>query len=229
MIKLPKFDTQSMYDYETNFHLTMDEDRLAKFITHFEAFKISRSIPGEIIECGVFKGTSLNRFAMFRKIMGGNHTSRIIAFDIFSNKYPNTRFKEDQEQRRHWIKTAGSSSISIGQLTKIFNKNSIKNFKFIAGDVLKTVPRFKKKNPGLKIALLNIDIDFVEATLTCLNHFYENVSKGGVILLDNYAGRGTSGKYLHGDTTAIDSFFKEKKVKIQKFYFSARPSYIIKK
>ena len=59
MIKLPKFDSQSMYDYETNFHLTMNEDRISKFLTHYEAFKISKEIPGEIVECGVFKGTSL--------------------------------------------------------------------------------------------------------------------------------------------------------------------------
>ena len=45
MIKLPKFDNQSMYDYETNFHLTMDEERISKFLTHYEAFKISSQIP----------------------------------------------------------------------------------------------------------------------------------------------------------------------------------------
>jgi hypothetical protein len=229
MIKLPKFNSQSMYDYETNFHLTMNEERLSKFLTHYEAFKISSEIPGEIVECGVFKGTSIARFAMFRKIMGGDHTARIIAFDVFSNKYPNTKFKEDKIQRKHWIKTAGSSSISSNQLKYVFKKNSINNFQLISGDVLKTVPKFKKNNPGLKISLLNIDIDFIEPTLVCLNHFYDCVSKGGVILLDNYAGRGASGKYLHGDTSAIDKFFKNKKISIQKFYFSSRPSFIIKK
>ena len=120
MIKLPKFDTQSMYDYETNFHLTANEERMSKLITHYEAFKLSQNIPGEIVECGVFKGTSLMRFALMRKIIGGNHTTRILAFDVFSNKYPNTKFKEDRAQRKHWIKTAGGSSISKSQLIKIF-------------------------------------------------------------------------------------------------------------
>ena len=60
----------------------------------------------------------------------------------------------------------------------MFLKNSINNFEIIAGDVLKTVPKFKKNNPGLKISLLNIDIDFIEPTLICLKHFYECVSKG---------------------------------------------------
>ena len=70
MIKLPKFDAQSMYDYETNFHLTMNEERISKLLTHYEAFKISSKTPGEIVECGVFKGTSLVRFGMMRKIFG---------------------------------------------------------------------------------------------------------------------------------------------------------------
>ncbi len=229
MIKLPKLDIQSMYDYETNFHLTMNEERLSKFLTHFEAFKLSQNVPGEIVECGVFKGTSLMRFGMLRKVFGGDHTSRLIGFDVFSNKYPNTKFKEDKIQRKHWIKTAGSSSISETQLKKIFKNRKISNFQIIKGDVNKTVPKFIKKNPGIKISLLNIDIDFVEPTLTVLENFYNKVSKGGIILLDNYAGRGSSGKYLHGDTLAIDNFFKNKDIKIKKFGFAARPCFIQKK
>jgi len=229
MIKLPKFNSQSMYDYETNFHLTMNEERLGKFLTHYEAFKISKNIPGEIVECGVFKGTSLIRFGMFRKIFGGDHTSRLIAFDVFSDKYPNTKFKEDQIQRKHWIKTAGSSSISASQLKKIFKSRKILNYQIIKGDVVKTVPKFVEKNPGLKISILNIDIDFIEPTITVLENFFNKVSKGGVILLDNYAGRGSSGKYLHGDTVAIDNFFKNKNIEIKKFNFTARPCFIIKK
>ena len=76
------------------------------------------------------------------------------------------------------------------------------------------------------MSLLNIDIDFVEPTLVCRN--FMNVFLGGNITSDNYAGRGSSGKYLHGDTTAIDEFFKNKNVVIKKFSFSPRPSFIIK-
>ena len=77
MIKLPKLDNQSMYDYETNFHLTMNEERLSKFLTHFEAFKISQNIPGEIVECGVYNGNTLaflgktlDQFELEKKIWG---------------------------------------------------------------------------------------------------------------------------------------------------------------
>tara|TARA_B110001450_G_C17628723_1_gene484334 strand:- start:828 stop:1517 length:690 start_codon:yes stop_codon:yes gene_type:complete len=229
MIKLPKSDNQSMFDYETYFSLTMNEERLGKFLAHYEAMKIAENIPGEIVECGVFKGTSLMRFAIMRQLMGGDKSARIYGFDVFSDKYPNTKFAEDKVQRDHWIKTAGGKSIGDKQLSKLFKKKNINNFSLIAGDVNKTIPRFKKQNPGFKISLLNIDIDFVEPTLTVLNNFYDCVTKGGIILLDNYAGRGNSGKYLFGDTKAIDVFFKKKSIQIKRFSFAARPCYIIKK
>ena len=44
MIKIPKFTEQQMYDYETFFHLSMNENRLSKFLAHYESFKISKNI-----------------------------------------------------------------------------------------------------------------------------------------------------------------------------------------
>ena len=116
---------------------------------------------------------------MMRKLIGGNKSRRLIAFDVFSDKYPNTKFKEDHFQRKHWIKTAGSRKISPEQLKKILKRNQIDNYELIKGDVVKTVPKFKKINPGIKISLLNIDIDFIEPTIICLENFYSCVSKGG--------------------------------------------------
>ena len=92
MIELPNFDEQSRYDYETHFHLTLELSRLAKFVAHYEAFKAVNELPGAIVECGVFKGTSLARFAMFRELLGNNFSSKIIAFDVFSDEFPNTRY-----------------------------------------------------------------------------------------------------------------------------------------
>ena len=121
--------------------------------------------------------------------MGGNKSRRLIAFDIFSNKYPNTKFKEDHAQRRHW-KNSRFKFNQSRSTKKNSKKNQIDNFELISGDVVKTVPKFKKQNPGwLKFLLLNIDIDFVEPTVVCLKNFYDCVSKGGIILLDNYAGK----------------------------------------
>ena len=228
MIRLPKFNTQNMYDAETQFNLFMNKERLSKFLIHYELFKKIHKINGSIVECGVFKGTSLSRFAMMRELFFKQNKKKLIAFDVFSDKFPNTKFKNEKIQRSHWIKTAGGSSIATSQLHKIFKRKKIKNYELIKGDVLKTIPKYVKKNPNLKISLLNVDIDFVETTQCVLENFYDKVSKNGIILFDNYEGIGTGGTFYKGETAVINSFLKKMKKKIIKFPFFNRPSYIIK-
>ena len=185
MIKLPKFTTQNMFDAETHYNLFMNEERFSKLLIHYEVFKKIKNISGSIIECGVFKGTSFSRFAMLRELIGSTKKNKLVAFDVFSDDFPNTNFQNEKIQRSHWIKTAGGSSISTNQLDKIFKKKKIENYELIKGDVLKTIPRYIKNNPKLKISLLNIDIDFVETTQCVLDNFYDKVVKGGIILFDN--------------------------------------------
>ena len=66
------------------------------------------------------------------------------------------------------------------------------------------------ENKGLKISLLNIDIDFVEPTYCALENLYPLVMPGGIVLLDNYAGESPEGIALHGDTKGVDDYFKDK-------------------
>lgn len=228
MIKLPKFTLQNMYDAETHYNLFMNEERFSKLLIHYEIYKKVKKIPGAIVECGVFKGTSFSRFAMMRELIGNSKKNRLIAFDVFNDDFPNTKYENEKKQRQHWIKTAGGSSISTSQLDKIFKKKKIKNYELIKGDVLKTIPNYIKRNPNLKISLLNVDIDFVETTKCVLDNFYSKVSKGGIILFDNYDGVGTGGTFYKGETDTINKFLKKVKKKIIKFPFCERPSYIIK-
>ena len=228
MIKLPKFNIQNMYDAETHYNLFMNKERFSKLLIHYEVFKKIKDIPGSIVECGVFKGTSFSRFAMMRELISNSKVNKLIAFDVFNDNFPNTKYKNEKKQREHWIKTAGGSSISTAQLDKIFKKKKIKNYELVKGDVLKTIPNYLKKNPNLKISLLNIDIDFVETTQCVLDNFYSKVSKGGIILFDNYEGIGAGGTHYKGETRTINKFLKKVKKKIIKFPFFNRPSYIVK-
>ena len=226
MIKLPKFTSQSMYDSETDFNLQMNRERLSKFLIHYEIFKKIVKVKGDIVECGIFKGTSFVRLALFRELF--KKKCKLIGFDIFADVYPNTSFKNEKKHRAHWIKTAGHSSISESQMYKVFKKKNIKNVKLIKGDVLKTIPEFAKKNKNNQISFLNIDLAFVEPTECALDYLYDNVSKGGAIVFDNYGGTGKDGTFYEGETRVIKKFLKRHNKKIKFFDYFVRPSYIIK-
>lgn len=101
------------------------------------------------------------------------------------------------------------------------NKRCDRNVELIAGDICKTVPKYIKENPQLKISLLNLDTDIYEPAVTMLENLYSRIEKGGVLILDDY---GTS----PGETKAVDEYFKDKNIRIYKFPFCMTPCYIIK-
>lgn len=220
MINLPNF--KKTFTYENDFYLSCKTDRIAKLVSHYELFRLAEQIPGDMIECGVFKGASFSRFAMFRELSKNTLQKKIIGFDTFG-KFPNTSFKNDNKSRKNFIKVAGGTSISKNQLINVLkNKGITKKIELIKGDITKTVPKYVKSHPKLKISLLNLDTDIYEPAVTILEYLYPKISKGGILILDDY-------KVFPGETKAVNDYFKDKKVSIKKFSFSKTPYYIIKK
>ena len=216
MIKLPNF--HKSFDYENNFYLSCDNSRIGKMIAHYELFKLSSKIPGCIIECGVFKGASLIRFATFLKLLKSN--KKIIAFDTFG-KHTTTKISSDHKRRKILL-SHGKEAISEKQLMNILKRKGLeKNIQLIKGDITETVPNYLKLNPKLKISLLNLDVDFYEPSMSILENFYPKLSKGGILMLDDYG-------VWDGETMAVDEYFIDKKIKIRKHMFSPTPSYVIK-
>ena len=56
----------------------------------------------------------------------------------------------------------------------------------VEGSIEKTAPDFISKNSGIRISILNIDMDIYEPTLAALENFYDLVVPGGIIILDEY-------------------------------------------
>ena len=214
-------EIEDAFVHENNFYVTCDNSRIGKFIAHYELFKRIQNIKGAIVECGVFKGMSLLRFATFRQLLTDTSTQPIYGFDTY-DEFPETNFEEDKPLRNTFINSAGSSSISVKDLYDLLQKKNIaNNVSLIAGDICFTVPDFAAKNKDLKIALLNIDVDIYEPAVVVLEQLYPMVAKGGVVLLDDY-------NKFPGETKAVNDYFKNRNVKIEQFPFSAYPYFIIK-
>lgn len=219
MIILP--DYEKTFEYENNFYLSSDVSRISKILAHYEFYKMVAGIPGSIVECGVFKGISLIRFATLRNILGTSFSKAIIGFDSFG-QFPETRFDDDKEMRQYHLDTAGGESISKSQLMDILKRKGVDgSVELVEGDITKTVPAYVKKHPELRISLLNLDVDIYEPSVTVLEEFYPRIVKGGIILLDDYG-------FFAGESKAVDDYFKDMKVQISKLPFCMTPSYIVK-
>jgi hypothetical protein len=219
MIKLPNI--KDSFEFENNFYLTCNSDRISKLLIQYELFLKTKNIPGEIVECGVFKGTSLIRFASYRNFYK-KQTKKIIGFDTFG-KFPSAGFSKDINVRKKFVQQSGNQSIAKKQLEKILKHKKIgMNVELVKGDIRKTIIEYLEEYPKLKISLLNLDVDLYEPSKVILENFYPRMTKGGIIILDDYG-------VFPGETKAVNEFIKKTKIKIQKFDFRKTPSYIIKK
>ena len=221
MSKLPSLEDKARFEYENNFYLTCDMSRISKFATHLELFKRVSGRAGDIIECGVFKGASLSRFIKFRSLFENVYSKKIIAFDIFG-KFPDTKYEKGKEERNAFVREAGENSISKNRLSFILEKlNLNQNIELVEGDIPETVPEYMLKNPHQRISLLHVDVDLYESTKVCLEVFFPLVVRGGIVILDDYGA-------FAGANKAIDEYFVDKDIKIQKLSYSSNISFVEK-
>ena len=218
MIDLP--DPEEAFRWENSFYLTASPMRLGKLLAQWEIFKRIIGLPGAVVECGVFKGCSLARLAMFRALCSTPHSKPIVAFDTF-DRYAQADTPRDETLRARMVRDAGEDGISCGQMMGVLEeKECAPNVTLCAGDIRETVPKYVRDHPELKIALLNLDVDFQEAAETVLEHLYPRLVTGGILMLDDYG-------VFEGETIAADNYFKGK-VKIERFPYAYSPSYLVK-
>ena len=209
-----------------NFSLYARRILIKRFLAHYELFRKTINLPGDIVELGVFRGSSLMSFANFLEIRNmGDRQKQVFGFDNFAGL---TELSDkDGSANEHFEKNEGgfNSSIFEDMLRDIVNIYDNDRFipykprvKLIKGDVRETVPRFVKENPGLRISLIHFDIDLYEATKISLECFYPLVVNGGVLLFDEYGIRP-----WEGESTAVDEYFKDKNVVLQKFDWAPNP------
>ena len=143
-----------------------------------------------------------------RFILAEDHKYAVPLFDMFTN-FPKNIEDYEKKSAENYIKDANFKGISIKSLENIAHKFVKKNkLELIKGDICKTSLDYIKKNRGFKISLLHLDLDTYKGTKASLNNFYKHMSKGSLIVLDEYGGRGW------GETEATDEFLKDKNLKI---------------
>ena len=115
----------------------------------------------------------------------------------------------------------GGDGISVSELEDCLKYKKIRNVELIKGDINSTLEGYILKNPAVKVALLHIDVDVEKPTKTILENLYDKVVPGGLIVLDDYG-------VIQGETKAVDDFFSDMKIKLQKLPLSKTPVFIVK-
>lgn len=215
------FDFDKKWEYENGFYLSCQNNRIGKLINHYELYKKILNIPGHILEFGVFKGTSLIRLLTFRDLLEATDSRKVFGFDMFG-KFPTSDLNHKQDLAFvEKFELEGGHGIAKENLIQSLESKKINNYELIKGDISETLPKFLNDNPQFRFSFIHIDVDVYEPSKLILELCWEKLNKGGLIVLDDF---GT----VYGETVAVEEFFENKEVQIQKLPFSHIPSFIVK-
>ena len=220
--------SQKIYDNFNGFILSSDTKVFGKLVARTLLMEKVKDIPGDIVELGVFKGTGLLSFLKLKKYLCPNSRKKVIGFDFFdTDSLLESLVDQDKEAMKTLFKDRGfSHEVSfVEYLRKLAFESGFKDYEFdlIKGDVSKTTEEYVSSRPGLKISLLYLDLDLGEPTYNSLCTMWSRVSKGGIVVFDEY------GYHKWSESQGVDRFFSDKDVEIKSLNFLAPTAYVVKK
>lgn len=214
-----------------NFSIYTRRIFLKRFLAHYELFRRVVDLPGDIVELGVYRGTTLMHWANFLEIRCmGDRQKQIFGFDNFRG-FTTLHEKDGTSDQTVSKVTSGFDAQVFEEILEdaisIYDRDRFIPYKprviLVKGNIEETVPKFVEEHPGLRISLLHFDCDMYEPTKVGLEFLWPLVVPGGVVLFDEYGIRPWA-----GESNAVDEYLKGK-IKIRRFDWAPNPGgYVVK-
>ncbi len=177
-------------------------DNIYKLLRHLNLYSyiedvLTRKIEGDFAECGCWNGNSL--FATKLLIDKYNSNKEIHVFDSFEGGLSD--FKEEDIEggsfyTNEMIQTIRnqfkSSYLKLRNETK-----SLKNIYLNKG----WIPEVFQSQKDRSYSFVHVDVDLYEPTFESHKYFFERLTKGGIIICDDYGY-----KQFPGSTRAVEKF-----------------------
>lgn len=198
------FNRQEIEDVLAVLPYTMtSRERLVSLIRAVH-YVLDREIPGDIVECGVWRGGSMMTVArtLHRR---GVTDRRLWLYDTFTGM---TRPGDadvsaaNQPALQTWERQPGWCLAGLEEVRHNLDGTGYPaaNLRYVVGEVEKTIP---EQIPD-QIALLRLDTDWYESTRHEMQHLFPRLSRGGVLILDDYG-------YWQGARKAVDEYLQATK------------------
>ncbi|HWL98962.1 MAG TPA: TylF/MycF/NovP-related O-methyltransferase [Nocardioidaceae bacterium] len=164
---------------------------------------VRHQIPGDIVECGVWRGGSMQAAAL-TLLDSGEVTRDLHLYDTFEGMTP-----PDEVDRRRDGTPAADLLASSNRDSRVWGVATLEDVQagmaevdyppervhFHPGKVEDTIPGEAPES----VAILRLDTDWYASTAHELEHLYDRLSPGGVLIIDDYS-------YWEGSRRATDEF-----------------------
>lgn len=216
-------------DLLQNIGLFINSKNMARILFMNYLYQLQVGLHGIVMDFGTRWGQNAALFAAFRGIYEPfNRHRKIVAFDTFEG-FPSVSNKDNQKV--FWAHEGGLACTpeydkfleAVLQNQEDDNPMShVKRFEIVKGDATETIWQYLEDNPETLVSLAYFDFDIYQPTVDCLVAIWPRLLKGAVIAFDELNDHDSP-----GETTAFLTFFKNKKIRLQRLPFVSRVSYYI--
>lgn len=169
-------------------------------------YLVRNDIPGDIVECGVWRGGSMMLVAL-ELCRLQQHQRNLYLFDTFQGmpapsvhdiSYSHTIAAAKFDRLKSSDDGSDWCYASLDDVRQAMSttKYPAERIHFVQGKVEETIPIHAPD----RIALLRLDTDWYESTKHELEHLYPRLVPGGVLLIDDYG-------HWQGCQKAVDEYF----------------------
>jgi O-methyltransferase len=214
-------DFREIWKLAQNFTMTSIERGYSLFKS--VEYIIKNNIPGDFVECGVWKGGSCMIIAMTLSLIGDTGR-KIYLYDTYEGMSEPTEedviswngrsVLEKWEEDKSGLKdNFGSWAVGLEVVKSNISKTNypVDNLVFIPGDVTQTL---KEIIPD-KIALLRLDTDWYASTVEELEVLYPVLVEKGVLIIDDYG-------HFDGARKAVDEYFFSRPILLNRIDYTGR-------
>jgi hypothetical protein len=139
-------------------------------------------LEGCVVECGVWRGGTA---AGLLSVLGASR--KLYLFDSFEG-LPPARQIDGEAALEYQKNTKNPWYLDNCYAPPCYAERAMElagasNYEMVKGWYDQTLPQFRVAQP---IAVLHLDADWYDSILTCLNHLFDRVAAGGLIIVDDY-------------------------------------------
>jgi hypothetical protein len=210
----PIKDDNNLYKAFNKFIFSNDRKLFHKLLYRHQFFLMTKDLPGDIVECGVFKGSGIFTWSKLIELYAPFEIKKVIGFDYFDQTFVDSLPRKDQDGMKQVFSRCNATQEDISDLSIVNNLIEIgiklDKFELVKGDISITSREYSLNNPGFRISILYMDLDLEKPTLDAMENLWSHILPGGLIVFDEY------GYGAWTESNAVDTFVKKYNLKLQK-------------
>lgn len=162
--------------------LTMTGQRRLSYLRRTVEKVLDMAIPGDLVECGVWRGGSALLMAGVLAARGANNRQIWLA-----DSFQGLPVMDQDVDQSAWVNPLNDNGLAVSEAEVRKNFETLglmsENIRFLPGWFADTLP----DAPIEKIAILRLDGDHYSSTIEALDALYPKLVPGGFVIIDDYS------------------------------------------